>query len=89
MAFGTPLLTTAWGCKGIETGDPMHEFATLDDLVAGLMQVQSRPEVLVRLAHVSSDRYQAFITESLNSLDGLFAHEKLVGSPATGRDAHR
>jgi GT2 family glycosyltransferase/glycosyltransferase involved in cell wall biosynthesis len=89
MAFGMPLLTTAWGCKGIETGDPMHGFATLDDLVSGLMEVQSRPEVLVRLAHVSSDRYQAFITESLNSLDGLFAHEKLVGSPATGRDAHR
>jgi FkbM family methyltransferase len=81
MAFGMPLLTTAWGCKGIETGDPTHGFATLDDLVGGLMEVQSRPEVLVHLAHVSSYRYQAFITESLNSLDGLFAHEKLVVHP--------
>jgi FkbM family methyltransferase len=81
MAFGMPLLTTAWGSKGIETGDPMHGFATLDDLVGGLMEVQSRPEVLEHLAHVSSDRYQAFITESLNSLECLFAHEKLVIHP--------
>ena len=65
MAFGMPLLTTAWGCKGIETGDPMHSFATLDDLVGGLMEVSARPEVLEHLAQVSRDRYTRFQTESL------------------------
>jgi hypothetical protein len=41
MAYGMPLVTTAWGSKAIETDDPMHGFATLDDLVAGLMEVQA------------------------------------------------
>jgi GT2 family glycosyltransferase/glycosyltransferase involved in cell wall biosynthesis len=69
MAFGMPLLTTAWGCKGIETGDPMHSFATLDDLVRGLMEVRSRPEVLEHLAQVSRNRYTCFLRESLALFD--------------------
>jgi hypothetical protein len=71
MAFGMPLLTTAWGCKGIETGDPMHSFATLDDLVGGLMEMQSRPEVLEHLARVSRDRYVQFLNESLVGFNSI------------------
>ena len=78
MAFGMPLLTTAWGCKGIETGDPMHSFATLDDLVGGLMDVQSQPEVLGYLAQVSQMRYRSFIAASRKALSSLFAHQKVA-----------
>lgn len=71
MAFGMPLLTTAWGCKGIETGDPMHSFATLDDLVGGLMRVQARSEVLGHLAKVSRDRYARFLQDSMTSFNSV------------------
>jgi glycosyltransferase involved in cell wall biosynthesis len=71
MAFGMPLLTTAWGCKGIETADPMHEFTTLDDLVRGLIDVQSRPEVLEHLATISRDRYVQFLNESLVGFNSI------------------
>ena len=32
MAYGMPLLTTAWGSKGIETEDPMHCHSDLNAL---------------------------------------------------------
>jgi GT2 family glycosyltransferase/glycosyltransferase involved in cell wall biosynthesis len=78
MAFGMPLLTTAWGCKGIETGDPMHGFATLDDLVAGLIEVQSRPATLEHLASVSRDRYTRFQNDSLAGFDKIL--QRAVGN---------
>ncbi|MEI6098755.1 MAG: glycosyltransferase family 4 protein, partial [Alphaproteobacteria bacterium] len=71
MAYGMPLLTTAWGSKGIETGDPMHGFATLDDLVAGLMEVQTQPEVLAHLASVSRNKYVQFLEESLLGFNSI------------------
>jgi len=74
MAFGMPLLTTAWGCKGIETGDPMHGFATLDDLVCGLMEVQSRSEILEHLASVSRERYIRFHEDSMASFNSLIVN---------------
>ncbi|MCE2736941.1 MAG: glycosyltransferase [Rhodobacter sp.] len=76
MAFGMPLLTTAWGCKGIETGDPMHGFKSIDDLVGGLMEVQSRPELLGHLAQVSQMRYRDFVAASRKALSSLFSHLK-------------
>jgi glycosyltransferase involved in cell wall biosynthesis/SAM-dependent methyltransferase len=71
MAFGMPLLTTAWGCKGIETGDPMHGFATIQDLVGGLMEVHARPESLMQLAEVSRDRYVRFYEDSMASFNSV------------------
>jgi len=65
MAFGMPLLTTAWGCKGIETGDPMHGFKSMDELVNGLMGLDAQPATLKYLASVSRDRYVQFYDESL------------------------
>lgn len=76
MAYGMPLLTTAWGCKGIETGDPMHSFASMDDLVGGLMEVQSRPEVLEHLASVSRDRYSRFLEDSMASFNSVLITAK-------------
>jgi FkbM family methyltransferase len=78
MAYGMPLLTTAWGCKGIETGDPMHGFATLDDLVGGLMEVQSRPILLNHLAKVSQMRYRSLIAASRQALSSLFAQQTVA-----------
>ena len=69
MAFGMPLLTTAWGCKGIETGDPMHGFATLDDLVDGLMGLVAQSASLDHLASVSRDRYLRFYEDSMDSFN--------------------
>jgi glycosyltransferase involved in cell wall biosynthesis len=69
MAYGMPLLTTAWGCKGIETGDALHGFATLDDLVGGLMGLDAKPARIDDLASVSRDRYRRFYTDSMASFN--------------------
>jgi len=79
MAFGMPLLTTAWGAKGIETGDHMHTHADLDALTDSLFALQDRPDELQRLAAVSRSRYTLFYEESLASIRSLFAHKKLRG----------
>ena len=82
MAFGMPLLTTAWGCKGIETGDPMHGFATLDDLVGGLTEVHARPEFLGHLAQVSRDRYSRFLEDSMASFNSVLITAKEASTTA-------
>jgi glycosyltransferase involved in cell wall biosynthesis len=84
MAFGMPLLTTAWGCKGIETGDPMHGFATLEHLVAALLDLPAAPSELDRLAKMSRDRYTLFQADSLASFSqALFQME---GAAQTSTD---
>jgi len=85
MAFGMPLLTTAWGAKGIESGDPLHSLHNLNDLVDSLLTLEKRPEELQRLAEVSRTRYISFYHESLSSIQSMFKHPKLfrkINEPA-------
>lgn len=79
MAYGMPLVSTAWGTKGIETDEPLHRHASLDDLALSLLQLHSRPEVLDRLAAVSRNRYAQFLEASLSGFTALLGHPKLVG----------
>jgi len=72
-----PLLTTAWGAKGIESGDPLHSLHNLNDLVENLLSLEKRPEELQRLAEVSRTRYISFYHESLSSMQSMFKHPKL------------
>ena len=76
MAYGMPLLTTAWGCKGIETGDPMHSFASMDDLVGGLMGLDAKSAILNHLASVSRDTYLRFHAESMESFNRIIVAGK-------------
>ncbi|MDR6953021.1 GT2 family glycosyltransferase [Ancylobacter sp. 3268] len=76
MAYGMPLLTTKWGGKGIETGDPMHGHADLDELVASLLRLARDPSPLTGLADTSRRRYQAFYDDSIAAMEGMFAAVK-------------
>ncbi|GLK84725.1 glycosyltransferase [Ancylobacter defluvii] len=76
MAYGMPLLTTKWGGKGIETGDPMHGHADLDELVASLLRLAKDPSPLAGLADTSRRRYQAFYDDSIAAMEGMFAAVK-------------
>ncbi|MGV6871450.1 glycosyltransferase [Pseudochelatococcus sp. B33] len=77
MAYGMPLLTTRWGGKGIETGDPMHDHADLDALAASLFDLTANPEALNALAQTSRRRYQAFYDASIDAMDNMFKAVKL------------
>ncbi|MFZ4701687.1 MAG: glycosyltransferase, partial [Candidatus Methylumidiphilus sp.] len=77
MAFGMPLLATAWGVKGIETGDPLHLHQNLDELVSSIFMLKDNPEKLEQLAALSRRRFGLFYEQSLDSIRQLFAHPKL------------
>ena len=77
MAFGMPLLTTAWGIKGIESNDPLHLHPDLNALTDSLFFLKGRPEELQRLAEVSRTRYASFYEDSLATMRGMFAHPKI------------
>jgi hypothetical protein len=77
MAYGLPLLSTLCGCKGIETGDPMHNHMSVDALTASLFDIAKRPSELERLADLSRGRYLRFYGDNYNTLNRLLAHPKL------------
>ena len=77
MAFGMPLLSTAWGVKGIETGDAMHAHQDLEALVESVFRLSDNPADLERLAAVSRTRYTSFYEQSLRAMRQLFSHPKL------------
>jgi hypothetical protein len=78
MAYGMPLLTTACGSKGIETGDPMHCHSDLDALAESLMTICKNPRAVRSLAALSRKRYDRFYEAGMNSMRGLFRHQKLL-----------
>ena len=80
MAFGMPLLTTAWGAKGIESGEPLHSFSNLDQLVEHLFILNNDPSELQRLADVSRTTYLTFYQKSVNAMQAMFKHPKLERS---------
>lgn len=71
MAFGMPLMTTAWGSKGIETGNRYHCYETADELAADLIAMAEHPVALEPLAEVSREHYIRFFNESLAGFDTL------------------
>lgn len=71
IAYGMPLLTTEWGSKGVDTSEPLHKLASLDDLVRTLLQLVERPAELERLAAVSRGLYQQFFDTSVTALQAL------------------
>ncbi|MBN9279964.1 MAG: glycosyltransferase [Hyphomicrobium sp.] len=73
MAYGMPLLATAWGSKGIETEEPMHNHQDLDTLVDGLFCLAKDPNRLSALAEVSRQRYRAFYEDSNRAMEGMFS----------------
>ncbi|MGR8978607.1 MAG: glycosyltransferase [Gammaproteobacteria bacterium] len=78
MAYGMPLLTTAWGAKGIETGDERHTHQDMDSLSRSLFDLVGKPEELNRLACLSRSRYLSFFEESQQGMASLFFHPKLT-----------
>ncbi|MDH6592543.1 GT2 family glycosyltransferase/glycosyltransferase involved in cell wall biosynthesis [Variovorax sp. TBS-050B] len=64
MAYGMPLLTTAWGSKGIETSEPLHGLASVDELVEALFKLAASPGELERLKTCSREAYQRFFDAS-------------------------
>jgi glycosyltransferase involved in cell wall biosynthesis/GT2 family glycosyltransferase/polysaccharide pyruvyl transferase WcaK-like protein len=77
MAFGMPLVTTAWGCKGIETGHPMHAHADVESLVDGIFRIAEDAATVNALAQVSRDRYARFLRESDAAIEDLFGRSGL------------
>ncbi len=71
IAYGMPLLTTEWGSKGVDTTEPLHKQASLDDLVRALIALVDRPAELERLAAVSRSMYLRFFDTSVNALQEL------------------
>jgi hypothetical protein len=78
MAYGMPLLTTAWGSKGIETEEPMHNHPDLDSLAASLLPLTQSPAELGRLAVVSRERYRRFFDESTKNIEAMFSPPMLL-----------
>ena len=78
MAYGMPLLATAWGCKGIETNDSMHSHSDLDALAGSLIGLVEKPNELNRLASVSQVRYERFYQDCANGFARLFSHPKIA-----------
>ena len=71
MSFGMPLITTACGCKGIETGHPLHSLNTMEEVVASALELKKKPEGLQELADRSRERYMDFYHSSLDGFDSL------------------
>jgi len=78
MAYGMPLVSTAFGVKGIETDDPRHDYRNLDELARGLLEICTMPQELDRLAAVSRRRYQQFVKEGTAAFAALCRHPKLA-----------
>ena len=85
MAYGMPLLTTACGSKGIETGDPMHSHADLEALTDSLMMITKNTNKLGRLAALSRERYNSFYAENMDAMRKLFRHQKLMSGKTNCR----
>ncbi len=77
MAYGMPLVTTAWGSKGIETGHPMHGYQDLESLVDGVFRLRDDPASVEALAAVSRERYARFLAESDGAIEALFKEVNL------------
>ena len=90
MAYGMPLLTTSWGSKGIETGDPMDCHANMDALTESLMTVFNNPSELKTLYRLRvCERYDRFDEAGMNAMRSLSRHQKLTsccGSTALYRN---
>ncbi|WP_337430616.1 glycosyltransferase [Bilophila sp.] len=71
MSYGMPLVTTAFGCKGIETGHPMHSHATVEEVAAAVFHIFRQPQLLGELAECSRQRYRTFYETSLEGFDFL------------------
>jgi glycosyltransferase involved in cell wall biosynthesis len=87
MAFGMPLISTAWGVKGIETDDPAHHHKDLDELARALLELCTRPEQLDRLAGVSLLRYQQYLDTGTAAFAALCRHAKLGAAGTQGAEA--
>lgn len=64
MAYGMPLIATAWGSKGIDTDHAMHAHLDVDALVDGLFRIAKDADALNDLARISRERYTRFLAES-------------------------
>ncbi|MEA4991323.1 hypothetical protein SDC9_06662 [bioreactor metagenome] len=73
MAYGMPLVTTACGCKGIETGHPMHTQMTMEGVVDCIILLHDEPQRLEPLAECSRERYKTFYESSLEGFDILLS----------------
>lgn len=71
LAYGMPLLSTAWGSKGIETSEPMHLHANLDSLSKSLFDICRNPLRLQQLAVASRTTYEKFYNDTVRSIDLL------------------
>ena len=64
LAFGMPLVTTAWGSKGINSTHANHSHNDLLSLVQSLFQISRKSGKLNRLASQSRDIYQLFLKDA-------------------------
>lgn len=80
MAYGMPLLATAWGTKGISTNNPMHNHPDIEALVESLLEISKNPERLAELAVSSRDRYSEFLAASLRGFKHILQHQKVLPS---------
>lgn len=71
MSYGMPLVTTAFGCKGIETGHAMHSYKTVEEVVAAVFHLSAQPQFLEELAACSRKSYSIFYKNSLEGFDFL------------------
>jgi GT2 family glycosyltransferase/glycosyltransferase involved in cell wall biosynthesis len=78
MAYGMPLLTTANGIKGLETGDPLHTHQNLDELAETLLNLTNRGDELNRLSILSRNQYKNFYSSGLHEIHKIFTHAKLL-----------
>lgn len=76
MSYGMPLVTTAFGCKGIESGHPMHSGSTENDVIASLFLLHQQPERLEELAECSRKCYLAFYQKHQKGFDFLIEKAK-------------
>lgn len=77
LAYGVPLISTAWGTKGIPTQEPQHQHADMDAVVGALLALAHDPVPLAGLAQTSRRCYDDFLRESLAGFEAMLHHPKL------------
>ncbi len=78
MSYGTPLLTTPSGIRGLETSHPLHDHETVGDLVISLLKLVRAPNELAQLSDVSVKRYKCFLADSEETFLDIFQHPKIT-----------
>lgn len=72
LAYGVPILSTAIGFEGIDSGSPYHQVASLEALVAKIDDIHASPDILRKLAALSRHIFRSYSERLNQAISELF-----------------